>query len=128
MINVNFSELTGKTLINIEGMEEGSESIIFSCSDGSKYKLYHSQDCCESVRVESINGDVQDLLNTRINLAEEVGNYETEDKPKYSESYTWTFYKLGTIKGYVDIRWLGESNGYYSEGVDFCLIEKREYL
>jgi len=54
-------------------------------------------------------------------MAEEVNNIDF-GTPECADSYTWTFYKLATIKGYVTLRWLGESNGYYSEGVDFVEV------
>jgi hypothetical protein len=51
-------------------------------------------------------------------VAEEVSNYEREAPPD-ADSYTWTFYRFATVKGTVTVRWLGESNGYYSESVSF---------
>ena len=121
--SVPFSDLLGKTLTSISGLQDGNDMVTFITSEGKKYEMQHYQDCCEGVSIEDVSGDVEDLLNTPILLAEEVENPEYEEEwlksRKYTDSYTWTFYKLATIKGYVDIRWLGESNGYYSESVDF---------
>ena len=122
-----FSELLGKTLTSIEGMAKGSSEIIFTTNDGSKFKLTHWQDCCEHVEVEDVIGDVSDLLNSPITLAEESTSGDDPsdyraDPDAWRDSYTWTFYRLATAKGHVDVRWLGESNGYYSESVDFEMV------
>lgn len=120
----DFSVLLGKTLARIEGAERGSDRIVISTTTGERFVMWHRQDCCESVEVEDVCGDVADLIGSPILSAEEV-THENEDPPgvtvedMYRESFTWTFYKLATIKGSVTIRWLGESNGYYSESVDF---------
>lgn len=116
---MNINILKGKTIIDIQN--NNNCELIFTCSDGKKYKMLHYQDCCEDVWLEDICGDLDNLLNTPILSAEEVCNEDTSGK---YESATWTFYKFSTAKGYVTLRWLGESNGYYSEDVDFVEVEE----
>lgn len=117
-----FEDLIGKTIIKIEGMHEGSESVVITLENGDVVELCHDQDCCESVSLYDVNGNPDDLIGIPITMAVESSsdNYpEDVEKPRHMDSYTWTFYKLATIKGFLDMRWLGESNGYYSEVVDF---------
>lgn len=80
------------------------------------FQMYHDQDCCEHVYLQDVVGDIQSLIGNKILMAEESYG---DEKPlsEHEESFTWTFYKLATIKGYVDLRWYGSSNGYYSESV-----------
>lgn len=111
-----FGNLKGKVLREVS-VNKDRDELIFVTVTGDKYKLYHQQDCCESVNITDINGDLNNLIGSPILMAEESVS-SPNPQPAY-ESETWTFYKLATVKGYVDIRWVGNSNGYYSESVDF---------
>jgi len=121
----NISELAGKTITSIEGLDIESDEVHFICSDGSKFLMYHEQDCCETVSIDDICGDVEDLLNTPILKAEEVSSDASDvERENADESATWTFYHIHTIKGTVTIKWYGTSNGYYSEKADFARVYK----
>jgi len=122
-------KLKGLTLTDIkvftrDNLGDTQEIIEFVATSGERFHMFHEQDCCESVTIDEIIGDLTDLIGDPILLAESVDNLD-EIGPiddRNHESYTWTFYKLSTIKGNVTIRWYGSSNGYYSEAVTFKQI------
>jgi hypothetical protein len=98
------------------------ETITFYERTGRKYRMYHEQDCCERVQVEDIVGSLKSLVNSPILEASERTSDTDPERLvaiNHDESFTWTFYVISTIKGTVTLRWLGESNGCYSEGVSF---------
>lgn len=115
----NVEELKGETVVEVKG-KEGSEELAFVLADGRTFVMFHDQQCCESVIVEDIAGDMGDLIDRPLVQAEEVsgGTQEGRNPHRNVDSYTWTFYKLSTERGGVTIRWLGCSNGCYSEQVD----------
>ncbi len=114
---MEFEVLKGKVITGIQRI--GDLELHFKTDDGKTFMMYHRQDCCETVYIESIVGDLGDLLNSPVLMAEEVSQ---EGSNGSFDSFTWTFYKLATIKGSVTIRWYGSSNGYYSESVSFVEV------
>lgn len=123
MKNAEFKELEGLTITEIEKCEVfDGDGLIFRTADGREYLMGYRQDCCASVGLDDINGELDWLLNSPVLRAEE--NSSEDEPPKVErasepESETWTFYRIQTAKGLVVIRWHGESNGYYSESPSF---------
>lgn len=118
--DADFNAISGLTMSEIIA---GDDYVVFVTTDNRVFYMYHCQDCCENVYIEDVCGDWNDLIGSPILLAEEVESEDWPDgieKKEDPESFTWTFYKIGTIHGVVTLRWYGESNGYYSESVDFC--------
>ncbi|HNC58890.1 MAG TPA: hypothetical protein PLP33_25925 [Leptospiraceae bacterium] len=133
MVNI-LENLIGKT---ITAIEDNKTELKFVDNENNLYRFYHAQDCCEDVKIEEVIGNYEDLIGRPLTMAEEV-TYDNEmpeeipaKKDKYGsyyhgDSFTWTFYKFATVKGYVTVRWLGTSNGYYSEAVNLeikCLTQ-----
>ena len=112
------AQMLGKTFVQVTGAV-GNFDLLFETANGERFMFAHQQDCCERVDINDIVGDLEDLVGEPLLVAEQVeGETPVDFNERDYESVTWTFYKFATRKGYVDVRWLGESNGYYSEGVD----------
>lgn len=114
----NLKQIIGKTITNISVSQD--EVRILCEDDNTAYRAYHMQDCCERVYVESIVGNILNILNSAILDANET--IETGDH--YNEyhdyvSWTRTTHTIETANGKLSIVWYGVSNGYYSETVHF---------
>lgn len=116
----DFAKLARNGFEKVKGLCKGSEEVWFYCKTGEIVRMYHSQDCCEDVSIESIDNTDDIYTDTTFCEIQEATNSGDNE---YG-TFTWTFYLIRTNKGYSTIRWLGESNGYYSESVDFELYEE----
>lgn len=134
----DYSDKDGKTLKEclqsgierIEGYFKESEKLVFWCKNGRKVVFYHEQNCCECVWLEAGDGILNgvDIFTDCEWCVLDIETQTNEDKnaiplDKYDDSFTWSFYKFKTNKGYDTIRWYGTSNGYYSEEVDYEIWE-----
>ena len=72
-MKTKFENLKGETLISVTGAV-GDDVMDFVTESGKTFHLYHSQDCCEDVRINDICGDLSDLIGSPIVLAEESSN------------------------------------------------------
>ena len=95
-----------------------ADVVYFFTEDNHVFRMMHHQDCCEYVNLEEFIGEVEDLRGAMVVSAEVVSETKDYGEDDYG-SGTYTFYKIQTNKGFVTMRWLGESNGYYSESVSF---------
>lgn len=105
--------MKGQVIKSCTGLEKNSEEVVINLQSGDIITFFHAQSCCESVWLEDFESPKSLIGATIVELVIS----DNQDESDYV-SRTWTFYKLQTTKGELFLRWCGESNGYYSEGVD----------
>lgn len=124
---VPFETLVGLTFSVVRRLHEDERTIRDGADEGILFEgertfvLLHAQDCCEEVYLEDCNGNLNDLVNTEIVSAVRAVS-EALETSKCGDTETWSFYHLRTHLGDVTLRFVGSSNGYYSETVDLYEI------
>ena len=112
---VNFEQLTGMTITAVV-YKETNESLLIHLNT-HVLEMIHHQDCCETVYLADVVGSFEDLIGyPLLEVSESSVNTNSADM-----SSTATYYNFNTVKASVQLRWLGESNGYYSEAVNCYL-------
>lgn len=85
--------------------------------NGNKYKFFHTQFCCEVVKVDIIIGDLKSVLNTPIvSFTEYIEDIDL-DNEDYDEIIVRTTYSIVTENGTVHIRWDGYSDGLCTDDI-----------
>ena len=112
---VAFGVLEGQTITKIENKDDAE--LIFTTAEGNQYLMYHQQDCCEDVWLDDSDG-LDDIIGQVVRRATE-SSQAIEGMDYDYDTGTWTFYSIITDKSIANLVWRGESNGYYSESVDF---------
>ena len=117
-MTTSLTRLLGLIPESVSG-EIGSDNLKINFTDGSQVLFYHEYDCCESVEIDDIVGTTLSIIGKPL-LKADIKESDSQAKPTngYSDdSCTWTFLTLATIKGYIDVKFYGSSNGYYSEDI-----------
>ena len=77
-LRFNIGDMLGKTFKNV--INDNDDRVVFTEENGDQYIFYHIQDCCESVTVRDIVGDLSDLVgslgsqSSGLNLIGQTGN------------------------------------------------------
>jgi len=140
MSDLPFNVLVGLTLTEVNATVGDTEVFLLS-ADGRLFRMHNFESDCGNdvdVQLDDICGELSDIIGEPIVQAEMSNNdrqtihelLETGVVKGKSddENFTWTFYRITTIKGQVVLRWYGRSNGYYSEEVQLTEIKPRENI
>ena len=114
---INIDQIKGMTITAVV-YKEVNESLLIHLNT-HVLEMIHHQDCCETVYLADVVGSFEDLIGYPLL---EVSETFVDIGSKHMFS-TASCYNFRTVKASVQLRWVGESNGYYSETVDYYLYK-----
>ncbi len=123
-MSANWHDLIGRDVVAVD---IHTDEVIIETSTLS-IRAYHCRECCEDFRFIKCDGDIGSLFGT-VKVAEEDGGASAPDEFRsmvVDDSHTWTKLTIATASATVHFWFLGQSNGYYGESVDFQELTKEQ--
>ena len=116
---VNIDKMLGREVAEVKGLEQYSDEVHIIMTNGDVFTFHHIQCCCENVSLEEfiVTGELKGTIHRAYESS------EAKESGQYGGTETWTFYRIETMQGSLYMRWVGSSNGYYSEAVDITFKE-----
>jgi len=109
--NAILRHVSGKTMVSVEGLEDKSERVVFTFSDGWRLLMEHHEECCEDVALEWHQSDELMMPAALRDVTARSGRI---DSPIGSLTHTFYVFRMMDWQSFT-MSWRGESNGYYSE-------------
>ena len=115
---VRFDVLVGEVLDAVD-IDREKDQILLTTRSGRKFLVYREQDCCETVAISGQDGSFDKLIGKPLIEARDFAVDTGESESDY-DSQTTTTLVFRVDDQTVISRWIGDSNGYYSESVDIA--------
>jgi hypothetical protein len=114
---VKFDVLVGEVLDAVD-IDREKDQILLTTRSGRQFLIHHEQDCCETVEIVGQDGCFIRLVGKPIVEAREIAIDTTKDDSYGTETTTTLIFRVDGET--VISRWVGDSNGYYSDSVDIA--------
>lgn len=123
---VDIETLVGETIVDIDDVpdEAGDDRILITTANGRTIVIYHQQGCCERVRIIGRDGEWHTLIG-KVIVEARKDQQEQQDSATGYGTATKTELMFRVDDATVVSRWIGESNGHYSERVDIKELFKK---
>jgi hypothetical protein len=115
--HVEFSALVGEVLDSVD-IDREENQILLTTRSGRKFLVYHEQDCCETVAISGQDGNFDKLIGKPLIEARDIAVDTSEEAIDSSQTTTTLVFRVDDQT--VISRWVGDSNGFYSESVDIA--------
>ena len=89
------------------------DDVLYILTTYRVFALRHVRNCCEAVWLADGADEIENMVG------EEIRKIRIDVSPKGTDeqSITWTFVNIQTNRDSYNLRWVVESNGYYSETI-----------